>query len=118
MTPVVVLAVAAWLLAAPVPVAAHSLLLESSPPARAVLTSAPARVELQFNNRIEKRLSGVQLIGPRGERVTATVLDDGPPDRLRASLPALPPGNYRVQWRVLSMDGHVVTGSFPFTIAP
>jgi methionine-rich copper-binding protein CopC len=103
---------------APASLDAHSLLVASSPAARAVVPAPPSRIELRFNNRIERRLSAVELVGPRGERYPAPVLDDGPPDRLRAGVPALAPGVYRVEWRVLSTDGHVVTGTYTFTIRP
>jgi methionine-rich copper-binding protein CopC len=117
LTSVAGLAAAAWLLVAVLPAAAHSLLLASVPAARSVV-AAPSHVELRFNNRIEKPLSSIALVGAGGARVIATVLPEGPPDRLRASLPPLPPGDYRVEWRVLSTDGHVVTGTFTFTVSP
>jgi len=37
---------------------------------------------------------------------------------LRVSLPVLPPGAYRVTWRVLSVDAHVTEGDFTFDVAP
>ena len=37
---------------------------------------------------------------------------------LRVSLPLLPPGRYKVAWRVLSVDSHVTEGDFTFRIAP
>jgi methionine-rich copper-binding protein CopC len=35
---------------------------------------------------------------------------------LSVSLPALSPGTYTVRYRVLSVDGHVVEGEFPFAV--
>lgn len=98
---------------------AHSLLLDASPAVGAVLTVAPARVILTFNNRIEKPLSRIRLISDRGETRTLEILvGDGPADRLEAFLPALAPGGYRIEWQVLSTDGHIVNGRFSFRIAP
>lgn len=110
------LVVAALLLAA-VPASAHSLLLESSPPAGGTLVGA-GRVTLRFNNRIEKRLCGVRLVDARGVGHALTVTEEGGRDELTAVAPALPAGAYRAEWRVLSTDGHVVHGSFPLRIAP
>jgi methionine-rich copper-binding protein CopC len=111
------LTVAALLLVSAVlPAAAHSLLLESSPTANTVLTVPPARVTLRFNNRIEKRLSRLRLIDGQGERRDLTVQADGPPDRVEAPVPALGPGPWRLEWHVLSTDGHVVSGALPFRI--
>jgi hypothetical protein len=106
-------------LAAAAPAAAHSLLLESSPAPNATLTASPPRLVLRFNNRIEKALSRVRLVDERGGVVAVAVaVADGSTDRLTASVPALGPGRWRVEWQVLSTDGHVVTGSFAFRLAP
>jgi copper resistance protein C len=97
---------------------AHPLLLESSPAADAVVPASPARVTLRFNNRIETRLSRVRLVDERGQRHPLTILPGETPDRLVAEAPALPAGRYRVEWQVLSADGHVVGGRFAFRVAP
>jgi methionine-rich copper-binding protein CopC len=34
------------------------------------------------------------------------------------SLPSLPPGSYKVVWRILSVDTHVSEGNFAFRITP
>ena len=107
---------ASLLLAAVLPAGAHSLLLESSPAANAVLAEPPAEVALRFNNRIEKRLSRLQLIDAHGEARPLAVRVDGPPDRVEAAVPPLGPGPWRLEWHVLSTDGHVVSGAFPFRI--
>jgi methionine-rich copper-binding protein CopC len=113
-----VLAAGALLLALAAPAVSHSLLLEATPPAGAVLTATPPRVSLRFNNRIEKRLSRLRLADARGDGRPLPVRPDGPPDRLEAGLPPLGPGDWRLEWRVLSTDGHVVRGSLPFRVEP
>lgn len=100
------------------PAVAHSLLLESSPAAEATLTTPPAQLRLRFNNRIERRLSRVTVLDERGTAHTLAIgVADGDADRLTATMPALAPGAYRVEWHVLSTDGHVVSGSFGFRLA-
>jgi methionine-rich copper-binding protein CopC len=99
------------------PVAAHSLLIASVPPAGAVVNGAPA-VTLRFNNRVEKKLSQIRLVPPGGEAQALPVRTDGAVDALEAPVPPLPPGRYRVDWRVLSTDGHVVSGTFAFSVSP
>ena len=112
--------VAALVLCSVSPTAAHSLLLASQPAAHAVLTASPSYVVLRFNNRIEKRLSHVRLVDERGGVATApTVRADGESaESLRATVPPLVPGAWRVEWQVFSTDGHVVTGSYQFRLAP
>jgi methionine-rich copper-binding protein CopC len=96
---------------------AHSLLLESAPAADALLGAPPPEISLRFNNRIEKKLSTVRLLDERGGARPLTMLADGPADRLTATVPSLDPGAWRVEWRVLSTDGHVVSGRFSFRVA-
>ena len=110
-------AIVAFVLALAPAVHAHSLLLSSVPPAGAVVNGAPA-VALRFNNRIEKKLSQIRLVSPRGEAQPLTVRTDGALDALEAPLPPLAAGRYRVDWRVLSTDGHVVSGTFAFSVSP
>jgi methionine-rich copper-binding protein CopC len=101
------------------PAAAHSLLLESAPAAGATVGAPPRQLTLRFNNRIEKALSRVRLLDARGvAQPLAVAVDSGPPDRLTAAVPPLEPGPWRVEWQVLSADGHVVSGRFEFRLAP
>lgn len=119
MTPAAALAAAGLMLALFTAAAAHSLLLESSPAAGAVTAGSPAVISLVFNNRIEKRLCRLRLVDDGGQARTLTIKADGPADRLEAAAPAgLSPGSWRVEWVVMSADGHVVSGTFAFRVGP
>lgn len=99
------------------PAAAHSLLLESVPAAGAILSEPPRELVLRFNNRVEKALSRLRLVSEQGTAQPLAIgLTSGPADRLMAPVPALAPGRWRVEWQVLSTDGHVVSGRFDFTL--
>jgi methionine-rich copper-binding protein CopC len=83
------------------------------------VATAPNQLVLRFNNRIEKSLSSVRLRDAGGVgRPLVIAVDAGPADRVIATLPTLSPGRWRVEWQVLSTDGHVVSGRFEFRIAP
>jgi len=98
---------------------AHSLLLESLPAAGTTVNAPPAQISLRFNNRIEKKLSTIRLLDERGAPSPVTMLvSDGAADRLSATVPTLTPGAWRVEWQVLSTDGHIVSGNFSFRVAP
>ena len=108
------------LVAAPVPARAHAIVLESSPARDAQLTSAPERVVLRFNSKIEHGLSRA-TIEPAGGRPVALVstasAEKRPaPDRLVLPLRPLGPGTYVVRYRVLAADGHLTEGALRFTI--
>jgi hypothetical protein len=98
----------------------HAALVTAAPAARSVVTTPPARVVLTFNERLEPAYSRVSVWDSAGQQVDArdTAIDPASPTVVRVSLPSLGPGRYVVRYRVLSVDGHIVEASFPFTIAP
>ena len=102
------------------PVAAHSLLLGATPAPDTVLTASPLQVRLRFNNRIEKRLSRVRLVDERGAVAAGLIdsRDETPADSVVARVPPLAAGTWRVEWQVFSTDGHVVSGTYGFRLAP
>ena len=114
-----VLALAVVVLA-PAPAAAHAVLVKSVPARRATLARAPDRVQLWFNERLEPAFSSVSLWDAANRRVEtpdgAVSAED--PRRLELPLAALAPGRYLIRFRVLSVDGHVVESSIPFTVKP
>jgi copper resistance protein C len=97
---------------------AHAYLVKSVPAGRATLFSAPGKIQLWFNERLEPKYSSVSVYDPDGKRVDAdnaqVVTDD--PKQLTVALKQIPAGRYTVKFRVLSVDGHVVEQSFPFTV--
>ena len=102
------------------PATAHSLLLGATPAPDAVVTTSPLEVRLRFNNRIEKNLSRVRLVDEHGA-VAAAVIDGragAPADSVIARVPPLTAGAWRVEWQVFSTDGHVVSGTYGFRLAP
>jgi copper resistance protein C len=105
---------------APAAAHSHAVLVRSSPARRAVLSQAPRRVELVFNERLEAAYSAVSVWGADGARVDGkdVRVDLSDPRVLSVGLPELAPGDYTVRFRVLSVDGHVIESSFPFSVAP
>jgi len=55
-----------------------------------------------------------------GDIIDGVVVRVDPDDhtQLRVTLLPLPPGQYRVIWRVVSIDTHFRSGSFPFRVDP
>lgn len=103
----------------PSPVRAHAALVRSSPARRATLGRSPARVQLWFSERLEPAYSSVSVWTADGRRVDAgdARVEPEDPTQLSVGLPALAPGRYTVRFRVLSVDGHIVESTLPFTVA-
>jgi methionine-rich copper-binding protein CopC len=95
---------------------AHAIIMESEPPSGATV-SAPRRVILRFNSRLEKSLCSVLLVGP-GRRTILLLRQDerARADTLAYAVPELPPGDYEVRWKVLAADGHVTEGVIHFHV--
>lgn len=99
---------------------AHAVLVKASPTRRAVLTTPPSRVELTFNERLEPAYSTVSVWSSAETRVDDGKMAVGPDDprRLSVGLPSMAHGAYTVKFRVLSVDGHLVEGTYPFEVRP
>jgi methionine-rich copper-binding protein CopC len=98
--------------------AAHTALASSDPANGATVGTAPAVVTLTFNEEINPAFANVVISSTDGRNwISGSPLVAGP--ELRASVsPDLPRGGvYTVGYRVVSGDGHPVTGSFTFTVA-
>lgn len=96
---------------------AHNVLSGSDPADGASLDSAPSRVRLTFNQPVQPSFSTVIVVGPDGGQY-----GDGAPrvtgDTVELSVrPLGPAGRYTIGYRVISDDGHPVTGSIGFTLA-
>ncbi|WP_019635414.1 copper resistance CopC/CopD family protein [Paenibacillus fonticola] len=103
----------------PASVSAHAFVVASSPVENEVLEEAPASVSITFNEPIENAFHSLQVTGPSGRQATEGVarIDDANSAKLIADLRTeLPDGIYTVNYKVLSSDGHTVTGTFPFII--
>jgi copper resistance protein C len=96
----------------------HASLVRSSPARRATLTTAPDRVQLWFNEAIEPKFSTVSVWDASDQQVDLgdARVEPEDPKRLIVGLKPLTRGVYRVRFRVLSVDGHVVESQFPFTL--
>ena len=113
--------VAALLWAITEPAFAHARLIQSTPADGASLSRAPTSIVLIFNEAPEVEFSSIKLEGPDSSRVAEQTLLKGPnANSLALPLPtkSLPEGRYVVNFRVLSVDGHLVEGRTTFSIVP
>lgn len=95
---------------------AHDVLVSSDPEADASVEHAPEAVTLTFSDEVLDTSPMIRVTAADG-----TVLTEGAPaiDGSVVSLPlpdAVPAGEYTVQWRIVSADGHPVEDSLTFTV--
>ena len=101
----------------------HPKLVSASPAPNASVAK-PARVALQFSEKLMPKFSGADLMmteyggkahPPMKVAATAGVTDDG---RTLVVTPKSPlgSGRYSVAWHVVSADTHRVAGNFAFAV--
>jgi copper resistance protein C len=110
------LAASAWVLFAASPTLAHAIIVEAAPQVGAVLHAGAVDARLRFNSRIDHHRSRLELLDPVGKATVLTVDNHGPADVISAHIPSLAPGNYRLRWQVLALDGHITRGDIPFSV--
>lgn len=111
-----VLSVAAVLAAGVGPASAHDQLLESSPAENAALDSAPTEITLTYSDSV-LAIGAIVLLVDKNEKnwIDGEPVCDGP--RVTVAVSSEPPdGAYEIRWRVVSTDGHPISGVTPFTI--
>lgn len=99
------------------PAYAHAVLVASDPVDGSTLTVAPARVRLVFDEPVRMVPHAVQVISSSGAKVDlgAKLLSGNTVVELL--LPGqLPRDSYTAMWRLISADGHEVSGSVSFGV--
>ncbi len=97
----------------------HLRLLRGSPAADTTLAASPDAIRLWLSEPTEAPGSKIALANAAGAAVTLQPISrDAAKDApLVAKVAApLPPGAYKVTWKAMSRDGHVVNGTYGFTV--
>jgi copper transport protein len=83
-----------------------------------VIAQSPAEIKLDFNEEIEGTLLNIRLFDANQKEIeiSRAELLDQDPSVVIAPIPDLTDGVYVVVWRVVSADGHPVSGAFPFEV--
>ncbi len=110
------LVLAAFATAGAAPAGAHTVLTASDPAADATLTAGPTRVSATFNEDVQPTFAAMTVVGPDGNQWSSgDPVVKGPVVSVGVR-PLGPSGKYTVNYRVTSDDGHVVSGSWSFTV--
>ncbi len=97
---------------------AHAILVKANPEKEATITDIPEEILLTFNEGVGSEYLALAVSDSTGKRVDKhdAHLDFTDHSHLRASLENAGKGRYTVRYRVLSADGHVVSGKYFFDI--
>ena len=111
-----VLLIVAMAISGTPPAWAHAVRVAADPAPDATVSTGPARVTATFNEQLQTTFSAMTVVGPDGN-----LWSEGRPTVQGAAVsvavrPLGPTGSYTVNYRVTSADGHVVSGSWSFTL--
>jgi methionine-rich copper-binding protein CopC len=95
---------------------AHAARVSVDPAENAAVSTGPAHVRATFNEDLQTTFAAMTVVGPDGN-----LWSSGQPQVQGAVVsvgvrPLGPIGNYTVNYRVTSADGHVVSGSWSFRL--
>lgn len=96
------------------PVYSHSQVVGSNPEDGATVAALPETVEVEFSENLSEP-AFIAVVAPDGEILETNTEIDG--NIVRASVESSDQqGQYEVNFRVVSADGHPITGSVSFTV--
>jgi hypothetical protein len=95
---------------------AHDILVSSDPANGASLATGPSKVALTFDLPVKESFSTITVVGPDGKHY------EGGPSTVDGSTvsapvqPLGPVGTYTIGYRIVSDDGHPVSGAVRFSL--
>jgi copper transport protein len=101
------------------PAFAHATLLQTVPARGAIVQDQPPAVVFHFSERVEMNFSAIHVYSATGDVVDDGVAEhpEGKSSDVSIGLkPRLARGTYTATYRVISADGHPVSGGFVFSI--
>lgn len=98
------------------PAAAHAGLVSSDPANGSLLTTAPTQVTLTFNEDLLETMVNVSILDADNAVISTDSAEANGPTVIVGWPSQAAEGIYRLAYRVVSADGHPVTGEIEFTI--
>lgn len=95
---------------------AHDQIIEQTPNENAVLEVAPSEVTLEFTGELMDITQLAMVVDADGTDWVSGPMQVTQRTAVQPLLPDMPEGSYQVRWRVVSSDGHPISGSFEFAI--
>lgn len=99
---------------------AHADLQVSTPEDGESLRVAPEKIRLTFSEELFEELVEISILDAAGDLYSTIEVEQTPPpgtDVIFPWPPQAPPGEYSIAYRVVSADGHPLTGTISFSYA-
>lgn len=98
------------------PAWAHSQLERSDPAEGSSLATGPQKVSLTFNEAVQPGFTTITVIGPDGRDYHGGEIAEVDDTISVGVQPLGPAGLYQIGYRVVSADGHPISGAVKFTL--
>lgn len=96
---------------------AHAELQKTQPAANATVSTAPAHIQLWFDEEVDVKVSKIELTGPSGKVALGATHTMDPKSLMADITGKLANSTYTVTWQTAAADdGHVSKGDFKFTL--
>ena len=99
----------------------HSAFVSATPTKNSTISNLPNEIRIQFNEDLlligDENPNKVELMNPNNEKISGESAAAGPFVFAPITNQDPIPGEYRVNYRIASADGHVVSGTYTFTLA-
>ena len=94
----------------------HAVLVDAMPAAHKTVVGPAVTIRLRFNARVDAARSRVRVVCPDQSVKPVNLRPQSNPGILDSEITGLKKGQYRLQWQVLSGDGHITRGEVPFQV--
>jgi len=92
----------------------HMMGSTTMPTDGAVLSHSPKMIGVKFGHAM--KIDAITVSTLTGEMIELDVQEIGETDHVMVKAPELQPDDYIVDWRAKGSDGHIMSGSFSFTV--
>ena len=94
----------------------HAIVMAARPAMNSSVAPGKLEISLEFNSRIDRLRSRLSLLRPDGTVAEIASVPDRAQNVLAAQIDATMPGSWKLDWQVLSLDGHVTRGTLRFSV--
>jgi methionine-rich copper-binding protein CopC len=95
---------------------AHAIVVTARPVMNSSVAPGKLEIRLEFNSRIDRQRSRLSLLRPDGKLVEVASEPTGVQNVLAAHIDATVTGGWKLDWQVLSLDGHITRGTVRFSV--
>ena len=95
---------------------AHAIIVAARPAMNATVAQGDLDIRLDFNSRIDPTRSRLSLQRPDGTEAAVALAPSAAPGVLAGRAEATMSGQWKLNWMVLSLDGHITRGEVIFSV--